>query len=118
MPKRGTKNRSTPLSVAAGLAAAALFLGGPLAAQVTAPSVTVIGIVVDSVSGSPVTAARVSVAGGRGVATDALGRFALSEVPTGSRTLVITRLGYQELDVVVAITDPMGGLRLRISPNP
>jgi hypothetical protein len=92
---------------------------GGVAQTGSAEVVTVIGIVVDSVSGRPVAAARVSLGiDGPGVATNALGRFALPNVPVGMRTIVVSRLGYQDLDAVTQITDPMGGVQLRIAPDP
>jgi hypothetical protein len=97
----------------------ALSLPRCVAAQATGPSVTVIGVVVDSVTGAPVGAARVSVGGeARGIATNALGRFALSDVPIGMRRLIVTRLGYEDREVIVQITDPMGGVQLKLMPEP
>jgi hypothetical protein len=82
-------------------------------------SVTVIGVVVDAGTGTPVSAARVSLGiGAPGTATNALGRFTLENVPVGSRKLVVTRLGYQDHEVVIEITDPMGGVRIAIAPDP
>ena len=70
-------------------------------------------------SGAPVNAARVSVGvDGSGVATNALGRFALPNVPLGTRKLVVTRLGYLDLEVVLDISDPMPGVRLMLPPEP
>jgi hypothetical protein len=106
---------------AAALILLALALATPLAlrAQAGAPTVTVIGVVVDSASGVPVNAARISLgADGAGVATNARGQFALPNVPLGTRKLVVTRLGYVDLEVVLDIADPMGGVLLRLPPEP
>jgi hypothetical protein len=104
---------------AAILAIAFALAAAPLSAQAQGPSATVIGVVVDSLTGAAIGAARVSLAGGGpSVATNALGRFALSNVPLGPRRLVVSRLGYQDLEAVVQITDPMAGVRLMLSPDP
>jgi hypothetical protein len=105
-----------------GLALGIVTLGVPserLSAQVAAATVTVIGIVVDSLTGAPITGARVSLGlDGPGVASSSLGRFALPNVPVGTRAIVVSRLGYQDLEALIVVTDPMGGVRLRISPDP
>jgi hypothetical protein len=101
------------------LVIAAVTMPALLSAQAPGPTATVIGVVVDSLTGAPIDAARVSLGtGGASVATNALGRFALSNVPLGPRRLVVSRLGYLDLEAIIDVTDPMAGIRLKVSPDP
>jgi hypothetical protein len=91
----------------------------PLALQAQGASVTVIGIVVDSLTGARVSAARVSLGlETRGVATNTLGQFSLGDVPVGMRRFIVSRLGYEDREVVVQVTDPMGGVQVKLMPEP
>ncbi|OZC02838.1 carboxypeptidase-like regulatory domain-containing protein [Rubricoccus marinus] len=73
------------------------------------------GVVLDAESGQPIPGANVLLAGSQtGDATDADGRFALVTPLAGSRTLVISAVGYEtETRPVVLPTD---GLTVRLSP--
>lgn len=64
----------------------------PVAAQQTG---TVTGTVVDALSGNPVSDAQVLVEGtGRGVLTNSQGRFLVAEIPEGTYTVRVERIGY------------------------
>lgn len=65
----------------------------PLAAQATG---TIVGRVIDGDNGQPVAAAQVTIAGtqfGRSTGDD--GRFTLANVPSGTLTITVRRIGYQ-----------------------
>jgi hypothetical protein len=87
-------------------------------ARLSAQSTTsVIGLVTDSLSGSFVAGAQITVVGtDLGTTTDGQGHFAL-RVPLGSRRLLVERPGYEDLEAVVEVTDPMGGLLLKLVPD-
>ena len=63
----------------------------------------VTGVVLDSETGEPVIGASVVVkdAGGIGAATDVNGRFSLSNVPAGGKTLVVSYIGMVTKEVPV-----------------
>jgi TonB-linked SusC/RagA family outer membrane protein len=68
-------------------------LAAPLAAQATG---TISGRVVDADNGQPVAAAQVTIAGtqfGRASGDD--GRFTIANLPAGTHTVVVRRIGYQ-----------------------
>jgi TonB-dependent starch-binding outer membrane protein SusC len=61
------------------------------------------GIVVDSSTGAPITAANISVRGTTiGASTGADGRFTISGVPAGDVPLTVRRIGYGARELVVA----------------
>jgi hypothetical protein len=61
------------------------------------------GLVLDP-SGTPLSRARVSLESDSGVVlTGADGRFALSSLPTGTRSISVRRLGYEPSEAVVAL---------------
>lgn len=60
--------------------------------------------VVRSIDTAAVQGARVSLVGGVGAAvTDAQGRFVLEGQPTGSRTMIVRRIGYQPAELAVQV---------------
>jgi outer membrane receptor for ferrienterochelin and colicin len=73
----------------------------PLAAQSTG---TVTGRVVDADNNQPVTAAQVTISGtpfGRSTTDD--GRYTLSNIPAGTQTVVVRRIGYQQFTRTVTV---------------
>jgi hypothetical protein len=89
-----------------------------LSAQTTPPITSLIGIVTDSLSGRFVSGAEVTVGGTQLTATtDLQGRFTVRNVPVGARRVVIVRPGYADLEAVIQITDPMGGVLLKLQPD-
>jgi hypothetical protein len=86
----------------------------PLDAQVLTQAVSVIGVVTDSLSGRSIADAHITVVGtDLQTSTDPEGRFTL-RVPVGSRRILIVRPGYEDLEAVIQVTDPMGGLLLKL----
>jgi len=82
--------------------ACAASLGGPLAAQT--PTGLVTGRVVDSTSQQPLANVTVSVVGTRvGAQTGQDGRYSLSGVPAGARTVRATRIGYTPAERAVTV---------------
>ncbi|MEQ9399499.1 MAG: TonB-dependent receptor [Longimicrobiales bacterium] len=79
------------------LAVLGLFLAlGATPPEVAAQSTgTLVGTVVDAQSGRPLIDAQVSVPGtGRGVLTNAAGRFTIVNVPSGQQTVRVELIGY------------------------
>jgi TonB-linked SusC/RagA family outer membrane protein len=67
---------------------------------------TVRGRVTESGTGAPVVGALVTVVGTRlNTVTDAQGRYILTQVPAGARTVTVQRLGYGESSKAVTVTD-------------
>jgi hypothetical protein len=101
-------------------AACALFLlalwpGAPLSAQETR---TVHGRVLDASTSQPVVTAVVrSEQTGRAAITDTLGQFTLLKVPAVIQRLVVSRIGYQELDVAIDSTETEP-LTINLVPQP
>jgi TonB-linked SusC/RagA family outer membrane protein len=103
LSRAGATSRARVFVPMALLATAALLtlppLAAPAEAQVAAtPAGTgrISGTVTDSVSGRPLSAVQVSVAGTRlGALTDETGRYAINAVPAGTHTLEARRLGYR-----------------------
>lgn len=87
---------------ALGAVAAALLLTAPgLVAQ--AGSIT--GRVTDAQSGQPISSAQVFIADlDLGVLTQQNGAFSLQDVPAGTQTVTVQRLGYQETSTDVTVT--------------
>ena len=82
----------------------------PLAGQAVQPSSSsprssvVIGVLIDSTTGEPLSAGRVELpALKRRVLTDAKGKFTIPDVRVGSDTLVITGLGYVSRRVPIEV---------------
>jgi TonB-linked SusC/RagA family outer membrane protein len=90
------------------LAVIAASLGSsPLAAQTITGSVTVKG------SGEPVSNARVTVVGTSLVAgTDANGRYTLRHVPTGTQSVRVNSIGFQEQKQTLAVASAAAALTL------
>jgi hypothetical protein len=83
---------------------AAVASGAAAGAAAPAPGASLRGLVVDS-AGLPLAGAHVRLGSGAGGAiTDSTGRFALTGLVSGSRTLVVRRLGYLPAEVVVHLT--------------
>jgi TonB-linked SusC/RagA family outer membrane protein len=62
------------------------------------------GTVTDQRSGQPVTGAQVAVEGTRlSTMADGEGRFRIADVPAGVRTVVVRRLGYQQVRISVNV---------------
>ncbi|MFN9257276.1 MAG: TonB-dependent receptor domain-containing protein [Gemmatimonas sp.] len=79
-----------------------------LAAQAVAPTGTVRGRVTDGATGRPLADVQLLVTGTRvGAVTNASGDFTLVGAPTGPRTVVLRRIGYQP--VTRAVTVNAGG---------
>ncbi len=92
---RTSRSLSRWLTSAAALLAfpLATFTAQPLVAQSTG---TISGRVVDADNGQPVAAAQVTIAGtnlGRSTGDD--GRYSLANLPSGTQTVVVRRIGYQ-----------------------
>lgn len=98
------------------LLAAAVFLGGGAPADTT---VTVQGRVLDYVTGEPVRFVQVTPSqGGAGTLTDEAGRFRL-EVPWPETLgLELNQLGYQPSFFPLEGLERLGGLEIRLPPNP
>jgi len=72
-----------------------LLLSAPTFAQTAA---SIAGTVLDAATGAPLAGARISVSGmPTDIETDAEGRFRFPEVPSGTRTVIVTRDGYAPL---------------------
>lgn len=106
------------------LAAACATLAGPLAAQEPEPEdpdrVTVVGIVRDSLRGTPLQGALVRIVDhDRGTVADDQGRFVLEDVPVGPHLFSILQYGYVERLVRKAVDagDP-GPWQVRLQPSP
>ena len=83
------------------LATLASSMATPLAAQSTG---TIAGRVVDAENGQPIAAAQITITGtpfGRSSGDD--GRFTLTGIPAGARTLVVRRIGYQQQSKTVTV---------------
>jgi TonB-linked SusC/RagA family outer membrane protein len=77
------------------LVGAAYALVAPSRAFAQAPSGTIVGRVTDARSGDGVPNASVQIEGGRlGGATGEDGRYRIANVPAGTHTIVVLRLGY------------------------
>lgn len=87
-----------------GLAPAfALLLGTAMTARAQGTG-TINGRVVDAENGQPISAAQVTISGtqlGRSTGDD--GRFSLPNLPAGSKTLIVRRIGYQQQSRTVTL---------------
>jgi hypothetical protein len=84
------------LGVVVGAATLLLAAGPSLPAQAPVPTGRITGTVVDQVTRHPLADAQVLVAGTTLAArSDSAGRFVVSQVPAGTHTLRIARLGYR-----------------------
>ncbi len=93
------------LRVPAALLVVLAFSVGSVLAQ---GSGRVTGTVVDAASGDPLPGANIVVGGTSiGAATDLDGRYTISNAPAGTRTLVVTYIGYDRVEREVEI--PAGG---------
>ncbi len=88
------------IAILATLASLLLLPSGPLLAQ----SGSITGTVVDARSGQPINGAVVSVSGTQmGGLTNASGRILILGVPSGSRTLRVSHIGYRSTEQVVDV---------------
>jgi len=73
------------------------------------------GTVIDE-GASPLAGASVVIGPdiGLGTSTDALGRFVMRSSTGGALRLRVSMIGYQRLDTVIMVSDPMPALRLRL----
>jgi hypothetical protein len=76
----------------------------------------VLGVVIDARTRQPVAGVMVTVEGTQlRTTTDAAGRFRLSDVPRGRRTLVVARVGTSPARVTVEVGDqPLAQLRIEV----
>ena len=104
--------------LAGALVALGLGVSAALPAEAQAPpTATVRGLVVDARTTAPITGAVVSVQGiPLRTATGADGRFALTGVPVGDRTLRVAAIGFAP--VTQPITVPANGLIVDIAMEP
>jgi len=82
----------------------------PAALPVQAQQGQVTGIVTDAESAEPIQAAQVFIEGTSfGTLTDSIGRFILTNVPTGAQVLVIQHTGHttERLDITVSAGQPV-----------
>ncbi len=81
------------------------FVGAPVDAHAQAQTGTVVGRVTDTRSGDAVAAASVQIEGTRlGAVTGDDGRYRITNVPAGTRTIVVLRLGFASNRRSVTIT--------------
>jgi len=84
-----------------GLAIVTLLFASQLAAQTG----TIVGRVTDATTGGPIAAAQVFIAElDLGVLTQQNGSYLLVNVPVGTRTLTVQRIGYREATQEIAVT--------------
>lgn len=94
------------LSLPPALAAPALLAAqGPVTGGAAAATGSIRGRVTDAASGRPVAGVQVLVTGTRlGALTGDDGRFTLTAVPVGARSLTVRRLGFQPVTEAVQVT--------------
>ncbi len=85
------------------LVAVVALATGAVATAAQTPTGTIAGQVVDAATRQPVDGAVIA-ADGRSALSDANGRFQLTGVPVGARTVRATRLGYAEATQTVSVT--------------
>ena len=87
-------------------ALAALLVSVPAVQARAQQTGQISGVVSDSASGAPLSAAQVSIAGTTlGAMTNAEGSYLIVNVPAGTHTLVVRRLGFQQRQIPgVAVT--------------
>ena len=91
------------------------------AAQQTAEAETTIlaGVVVDAASGAQIPGAAVVLTErGRPAITDRQGRFSFPDVSPGTRTLIVTQLGYDSLRADVQFVGGAEPVIVRLLPDP
>jgi TonB-linked SusC/RagA family outer membrane protein len=85
------------------LTAFALLTGTTVSAQAQATG-TIAGRVVDAENGQPIAAAQVTISGTQlGRATGDDGRFSLPGIATGTRVVIVRRIGYQQQSRTVTV---------------
>ncbi|MFN5597949.1 TonB-dependent receptor domain-containing protein [Gemmatimonas sp.] len=83
--------------------ACALLIGTAATTQAQSTG-AIAGRVVDADNGQPIAAAQVTISGTQfGRATGDDGRFSLSSIPAGSRTVIVRRIGYQQQSRTVTV---------------
>src|SRR4051812_19372228 len=66
---------------------------------------TIVGRVVEGRSSLPIAGAALEVAGSRlGAITDAQGRYRITNVPAGARTLQARRIGFSQVDSAITVS--------------
>src|SRR5690606_25975944 len=100
-------------SLAPGLVAL-LLLAGPAHAQ--SPSALLTGAVTDAATGAPLPGATVAApALGRGIATDAGGRFRLSGLPAEAVEVVVSFVGYEPVTRTVDLSYGAATLKVALA---
>lgn len=102
------------LFIALGLAC----LRSPLEAQSTDAKGVIVGVVVDSATRHPLHGARVIVMRDRGVITDSLGRFRLTDLDLGDHLLLIESYGYESVHVRATAGNGLPSFEIPLSPAP
>lgn len=88
-----------------GIIALVLVSVGAVAPGTAQQMGSVTGTVVDAQSGNPVSDAQILVEGtGRGVLSNSQGRFLVTEVPVGTHTVTVERIGYAAASQTVAVS--------------
>ena len=81
--------------------------------------VTIRGVVLDEVTGTPVTGAAVYLEDeDRGVLTDAHGAFRIEGVPAGAQAVVATQFGYREVAAYVEVPEAGAIIEIDLKPRP
>ncbi len=92
---------------------------GVMDAQQRGTSAVITGQVVDSVTGQPIGAVDIFLAGQPEMATDGAGRFIFGSVEPGSRRLAFRRLGYRAAWITLDVkADTVIWLTVRLEPSP
>lgn len=81
--------------------------------------VTLRGVVLDEVTGTPVAGAAVFLEDENyGALTDARGAFRIESVPAGSQTVVATQFGYWEIAADVGVPEAGATIEIDLKPRP
>ena len=98
-----------------------LFPASVLQAQETDPApvrVTVQGVVLDEITGTPVPGAAVYLEDeNHGALADSLGVFRIGGVPADSQTVVATQFGYWEIAAVVDVPEAGAFIEIELRPR-
>lgn len=97
-PKDPSRREAMKTALKAGAYAAPVILAAsvptPVSAQVTGPTGTLSGQVVNAQTAAPIPGATVSVSGGPSATTDNSGNYTISNAPAGSRTITTSASGF------------------------